>query len=156
MTIQPNLIALQRRTLLILTGRLGGGCLLRRCALGLVSSCALTGWGRVLRTASASISCSLALLGAEDFVISQLFLFRLCGFPSQALSLQSFVIFQEGCLRFFVFRCCLPFTEALSSASRLQFREVFACSIAHGSPPISVTSKMTIALQRCPARKPGD
>jgi hypothetical protein len=61
----------------------------------------LTGWGCVLRTASASIRCKSALVGVD--VILQLFPVRLRGFPGQALSLQSLVIVPEGFLLFFVF-----------------------------------------------------
>ena len=78
---------------LILAVRSGAGCTSRTS-----SGCVLTGWGCVLRTASASISCSSALVGVEGSVILPLFLFRLRGVPSQALSLQSFVIFPEGFL----------------------------------------------------------
>jgi hypothetical protein len=73
----------------------------------------LTGCGCVLRTASASISSSSALVGVEGLVISPLFLFRLRGFPGQALGPQSLVVFSEGFLRCLVFRCCLPFAGVL-------------------------------------------
>jgi hypothetical protein len=72
------------RTLLILAvlgfgaGRLMRGRLLRLgsgCTSRMGSGCVLTGWGCVLRTASANISCSSALVGLEGFVISPLFLF---------------------------------------------------------------------------------
>jgi hypothetical protein len=63
-----------------------------------------------------------ALVGVEGFVISPLFLFRLRGFPSQALSLQSFVIFPEGFLRCLIFRCYLPFTCALKRPHQLSSR----------------------------------
>jgi hypothetical protein len=79
--------------------RLGSGCTLRTG-----SDCVLSGYGCVLRTASANISRSSALVGVEGFVILPLFLFRLRGFPGQTLSLQSFVIFPEGFPFCFVFR----------------------------------------------------
>jgi hypothetical protein len=109
------------RTLLILAARFGaggflGGRLLRSasgCTSRIGSGCVLTGWGCVLRTASASISCSSALVGVEGSVILPLFLFRLRGVPSQALSRQSFVIFPEGFLLCLVFRRCLPFTGVM-------------------------------------------
>ena len=98
------------RTLLILAVRFGAGRVLRDPLLRLGSGCTsrglgcvLTGWGCVLRTASASISCRSALVG-EDVVILPLFRFRIRGFPSQAFSLQSFVIFPEGFLLCLVFR----------------------------------------------------
>jgi hypothetical protein len=62
------------------------------------------------------------LVGVEGFVISSLFLFRLSGFPRQPLSLQSFIIFPEGFLRFFVVRCRLVFTGALKRLSQLSSR----------------------------------
>jgi hypothetical protein len=80
------------------------------------------GWGCVFRTACASISCNSALVGVDGFVISPLFLFRLRGFPGQALSLQSFVILPEGFLRRFVFRRYFPFTGALKRPHRLSSR----------------------------------
>ena len=153
------------RTLLILAVCFGAGRILRGrvsrsgagCALQTGSSCAFgTGWGCVLRTASASISCSSALVGAEGFVISPLIFFRLRRFPSQALGSQSFVILPEGFLLFLVFRCRLPFIAALKSPSCLSLCEVLPYFIAHRSPPISVTSKMTIAQRWCAARKPAD
>jgi hypothetical protein len=63
-----------------------------------------------------------------------LFVVGLRRFPSQALSLQSFVIFPEGFLLSFVFRCC--FRLVTKSPSSLSLREVLTCSIAHRSPPI--------------------
>src|SRR6266850_4485979 len=64
------------RALLILAVRFGADRVLpfgSGCVLGTGSSCSLrTGWGCVLRTASASISCSSALVGVEGFVISLL------------------------------------------------------------------------------------
>jgi hypothetical protein len=65
------------RTLLILAGRFGAGLLRARglrfgsgCVLPTGAGCSLrTGGGCVLRTASANISCSSALFGAEGFVI---------------------------------------------------------------------------------------
>ena len=151
------------RTLLFLTVRFAGRVLRGRvlrfgsgCASPIGSDCVLTGWGCVLRTAAASISSRSALVGAEGFVISPLFLFRLRGFPSQSLGPQSLVVFLEGLLRYLVFRCCLPFAGVLKSPSRLSSRKVLPCFIAHGSPPISVTSEMTIAGQRRAARKPAD
>jgi hypothetical protein len=75
-------------------------------------------------------------------------------FPRQTLSLQSFIIFSESVLRFFVFRCGLPFTGALKSHSSLSLRKVWF--IAHRSPPISVTNEMTIAQQQCVARTTAD
>jgi hypothetical protein len=100
------------RTLLILAVRFGSDRVLRGrllrlgpgCTSRTGSDCVLTDCGCVLRTASASISCSSALVGVEGFVILPLFLFRLRGFPGQALSLQSFAIFPEGFLLCFVFR----------------------------------------------------
>jgi hypothetical protein len=148
-----------RRTLLILAVRFGADRVLRGCASGMGSGCGWgCGWGCVLRTASANISCSSALVGVEGFAISRLFFFRLRGFPRQPLGLQSFIIFPEGFLRFFVFRCRLLFTGALKSSSRFSLFEceVLPYSIAHRSPPISVTSEMTIARQRCPATKPAN
>jgi hypothetical protein len=62
------------------------------------------------------------LVGVEDFVISPLFLFRLRCFPSQALRLQSFVIFPEGFLRRLVFRCYLPFIGALKRPHQFSSR----------------------------------
>jgi hypothetical protein len=107
------------RTLLILAVRFGAGC--------------------VLRTASVSISRNSALVGGlEAFVIgpcSPLFLFGIRGFPGQALSPQSFVVFLEGFLRFFVFRCRLSLIGSLKSLSGLSFRVPYF--VAHGSPPIS-------------------
>src|SRR5262245_56227438 len=87
-----------------------------------------------------------------------LFLFRLRGFSRQPLGLQSFIIFPEGFLRFFVFRCRLLFTGALKSPPRFSLIEceVLPYFIAHRSPPISVTSEKTIARQRCAASKPAD
>src|ERR1700758_3027595 len=95
-----------------------------------------TGWGCVLWTASASIACSSALVGVEGFVISPLFLFRLRSFPRQPLGLQSLIIFPEGFLRFFVFRCRLLFTGALKSPSHFSLFEceVLPYFIAHRSP----------------------
>jgi hypothetical protein len=133
------------RTLLILAVRLGASCV-RVFRFG--SGRALrTDWGCVLRTASASIAC-----------ISPLFLFRLRTFPRQPLGLQSFIIFPEGFLRFFVFRCRLLYTGALKSPSHFSLFEceVLPYFIAHRSPLILVTSEMTIARQRRPARKPAD
>ena len=99
------------RPLLILAVRFDAGGVLRgrlvRLGPGLTSrggsGCELTGWGCVLRTASASIRCKSALVGVEGFVILSLFLFRLRGFPGQALSLQSLIIFPEGFLLYRVF-----------------------------------------------------
>jgi hypothetical protein len=88
------------------------------------------------------------LVGVDGFVISPLFLFRLRGFPGQSLSLQSFVILPEGFLRGLVFRRYLPFTGALKRPHRLSSRQIRPHFIAHGSPLISVTSRMTIAQQR--------
>ena len=98
------------RSLLILAVRFGAGRVLRGRLMRLGpgrtsrggSGCELTGWGCVLRTASASIRSKSALVG-EGFVIWPLFLFRLRGFPGQALSLQSFIIFPEGFLLYLVY-----------------------------------------------------
>jgi hypothetical protein len=152
------------RTLLILAGRFGAGLLRGRglrfgsgCVLPTGAGCSLrTGRGCVLRTASASISCSSALFGAEGFAILPLFLFRLRGFPSQALGPQSLVVFSEGFLRCLIFRYCLPFTGALKRPHQVSSRQVLPYFVAHRSLPISVTSKMTIAGQRRAARKPAD
>src|SRR5262249_11045128 len=114
------------RTRLILAVRLAAGRVVPCRALRFGSGSSLrTGWGCVFRTGWASISCSSALVGVEDFVISPLLLVGLRGFPSQALGLQSFVIFPEPFLRYLVFRCCLPFTGALKRAHRLSSRQVF-------------------------------
>jgi hypothetical protein len=51
-------------------------------------------------------------------VSALLFVVGLRRFPSQSLSLQSFVIFPEGLLCFFVFRCCATFTDVLKCSSR--------------------------------------
>ena len=59
--------------------------------------------------------------------------FRLGRFPGQALGLQSFVIFPESLLRFFVVGRWLAF--GLKSLSRRSLRGVLACSIAHRSHP---------------------
>jgi hypothetical protein len=105
------------RTLLILAVRFGAGC--------------------VLRTASVSISRNSALVGGlEAFVIesySPLFLSGIRGFPSQALSPQSFVVFLEGFLRFFVFRCCLSLIGSLKSPSRLSLHVPYF--VVHRPPP---------------------
>jgi hypothetical protein len=85
---------------------------------GFGAGCAFeTGWGCVLRTASASISCSSALVGAEGFVILLLFFFQLRRFPGQALGSQSLIVFSEGFLGCLVFRCRLPFIGALKTPS---------------------------------------
>ena len=152
------------RTPLILAVRFGAGPVLRGRLLRLGSGCTsrtgpgcvLTGWGCVLRTASASISCSSALVGVEGFVILPLFLFRLRCFPSQALGLQSFVILPEGLLLCLVFGWSLPFTGPLKRRHQVSSRQVLPYFIAHRSPPISVTTEMTIARQRSVARKTAD
>lgn len=144
------------RRRLILAVRFGAGRVLRGrvlrlgsgCSSRIGSGCVLTGCGCVLRTALASISCNSALVGVDGFVILPLFLFQLRGFPGQALSLQSFVIFPESLLLCFVFRCWFPFTGALKSRHQVSSRWVLPCFIAHRSPPISVTAEMTIAQQR--------
>ena len=106
--------------------RFGSGCVLRTgsgCVLRIGAGCSLrTGRGCVLRTASASISRSSALFGVEGFVISPLFLFRLRGFPSQALGPQSLVVFSEGFLRCLIFRYGLPFTGALKRPHQVSSR----------------------------------
>src|SRR5262249_17383976 len=96
--------------------RFGSGCTSRTG-----SGCVSTGWGCVLRTASANISYSSALVGVEGFAISSLFLFRFRGFPGEPFSLQSFVIFSEGFLPVLVFRCCL-FTGTLKRRLQVSSR----------------------------------
>jgi hypothetical protein len=80
------------------------------------------------------------LAGRLSQNMTQLFLVGLRGFPGQALGPQSFVVFLEGFLRFFVFRHCLSLSGSLKSLQRLSLggceREVLACPVAHGSPPI--------------------
>src|SRR5262245_29686449 len=72
---------LDARAPLFLTARFGEGCVLRGrplrlgagCRSRTGSGCVSTGWGCVLRTASANIWCNSALVGAEGFVILPLF-----------------------------------------------------------------------------------
>ena len=152
------------RTLLVLAVRFGAGRVLRDRLLSLGSGwtsrtgsvCVFAGWGCVLRTASASIACSSALVGVVGFAILPLFVFRLRGFPGQALSLQSFVVFPESFLRFFVVGCWLPFANVLKTLSRLSSRGVFTSSIAHRSHHFSVTHRMTIDQPRRAASKLAD
>jgi hypothetical protein len=66
--------------------------------------------------ASASISCSSALVGVEGFSFRHYFSFDR-SFPRQPLGLQSFITYPEGFLRFFVFRCRLLFTGRLTAYS---------------------------------------
>jgi len=111
---------------LILAVRSGAGCTSRTS-----SGCVLTGWGCVLRTASASISCSSALVGLDGFVILPLFLFRLRGFPSQAPSLQSFVIFPEGSCSVSYSVDAFRLPSAPKRRHQVSSREVLPYFIAH-------------------------
>ena len=83
---------------------------------------------------------SFSLISRAGRPLTSLFLVRLRGFPSQALSPQSFVVFLESFLRFLIFRYCLSLTSWLKSLSRLSLgwceRRVLTYFVAHRSPPI--------------------